>query len=334
MVEVRVRRIGPGPALVLVDAESLVDHFLRHDPSAQRGGYDDRAGQGERDRITDTDIVAINTTMRARSPHAVWEALTNDPRPLTWLAAIDPTWDLVAEPEATWQTAVRDPVEVALAAATAPGRGMSVGSKVLHFKRPEMFPVLDSLVLQQLGVSESVPAIRVVEHLRAEGLSNLAALRAIQTAIAPRRRSLVRILDILLWASHPAAGLAPSLMGWEHRLARAAGGQPAAPPSEPRLRATTPLPARTEGSSWTARRGRSFDDVWNCVSAKGGMRVVSSRGTEYRVRAGESKGRRVLLASPRSGTIYVHADCFGQDITCQGTRAGGIYNGSPSVWDC
>lgn len=28
-------------------------------------------------------------------------------------------------------------------------------------------------------------------------------------------RSLVRILDVLLWVSHPAAGLSPQLAGWE-----------------------------------------------------------------------------------------------------------------------
>jgi Family of unknown function (DUF6308) len=335
VVEVRLHRIGLGPALVITDAEALVAHFLRHDASAQPGGYDDLAGDGERDRITRSDIVAINTTMRARSPHTAWDSLINDTRPLSWLAAIDPAWDLVAEPDERWQTSVRGPIESALTAATGPGRGISVGSKVLHLKRPAMFPVLDSLVLQQLGVTESVPVMRVVEHLRTEGARNMNELRAIQTAIAPRRRSLVRILDILLWASHPASGLGPSMVGWEHRLVRVAAEarsalKPLRDPGAPR----PPMPPTDGGGSWITRRGRSFDDVWNCIHARGGMRVVSTRGTEYQVTAGESKGRRVLLGRPRSGTIYVHADCFGQDITCQGTRAGGIYNGSPSVWDC
>lgn len=334
MASVRIRRIGQGPALVIDDAEALVAHFLRHDASAQAGGYDDLAGHGERDRITRSDIVAINTTMRARSPQTVWDALTQDLQPLPWLAALDPAWDLVTDADERWSTTVCGPVEQALKEATGPGRGISVGSKVLHLKRPAMFPVLDSLVLQQLGATESVPAMRVVEHLRAEGARNLAELRAVQAAIAPRRRSLVRILDILLWASHPAAGLGPSMGDWEHRLVRRADAgrrsepvrPPAAPPHAP--------PPPTGGGSWVHRRGRSFDEVWSCIRARGGFRTVSSRGTEYQVTAGESKGRRVLLARPRAGVIYVHEDCFGQDITCQKTRAGGIYNGNPSVWDC
>ena len=216
MADIQIHRIGSGPSLVVERAEELVAHFLRHDPSAQPGGYDDLAGGGEPDRITRADIVAINSTMRARSPHAAWESLLNNPGPLSWLAALDPAWDLVGEPEANWAPKVRGPVEAALVAATGPGRGYSVGTKVLHLKRPRMFPVLDSLVLQQLGVTEGVPMIRVVEHLRSEGTRNLSALRSIQHAIAPHERSLVRILDIILWASHPAAGIAPTMRAWEH----------------------------------------------------------------------------------------------------------------------
>src|SRR4051794_21810809 len=211
VAEVLIKRIGPGPVLIVEQAEQLVAHFLRNDASAQPGGYDDLAGHGERDRITRSDVVAINTTMRARSPHMTWDSLINDTRPLPWLAGLDPTWDLVTTPDERWQSAVRALVDAALVAATGPGRGFSVGTKVLHLKRPRMFPVLDSLVLQQVGVTESVPMIKVVEHLRAEGRRNVAALREIQTSIAPRQRSLVRLLDILLWASHPAAGLGPSM---------------------------------------------------------------------------------------------------------------------------
>lgn len=82
-------------------------------------------------------------------------------------------------------------------------------------------PVLDRLVLEQLGASESIPAMAAVEHLPAEGRRNLTELRAVQSAVAAHyERSLVRILDILLWATHPAAGLSPSLRGWEHVFRR------------------------------------------------------------------------------------------------------------------
>ncbi len=81
--------------------------------------------------------------------------------------------------------------------------------------------MLDSLVLQQLGVTESVPAIDVIEHLRREKRSNLDSLLLVQRFLKPHyERSLVRIMDALLWTSHPAAGLAPTLASWEHVLRR------------------------------------------------------------------------------------------------------------------
>lgn len=221
MATVVIRRLTSGPTLVIEDAEQLALDFMRHDASSQPGGYDDLAGHGERDRITRSDIVAINTTMRARSPHTAWDTLITDPRPLPWLTGIDPDWDLLELDGDLWGRA-RPAVEAALAAATGPGRGLSVGTKVLHLKRPTMFPVLDRLVLEQLGATEATLALNVVEHLRSEGRRNLEPLREIQAAVRPHYpRTLVRILDVLIWTTHPAAGLSPSLRGWQHVVRRA-----------------------------------------------------------------------------------------------------------------
>lgn len=217
MTTVEIRRMTTGPSLVIEHAELLARDFFRMDPSSAAGGYDDLAGRGEQDRITKDDITAINATMRARSPHAVWDAVVLLKPPPAWLQSLDPMWDLIAIEEALWQTRARNAVGEALTAMIAPGRGLSVATKVLHLKRPRMFPVLDSLVLQQLGVSESINPIRVIDHLRLEGRGNEEGLRAIQAALRDQYdRSLVRIMDVLLWASHPAAGLAPSLVEWRH----------------------------------------------------------------------------------------------------------------------
>lgn len=222
MSTVEIRRINSGPALVIEDAEHLALDFFRLDSSSAPGGYDDLAGRGERDEITKADIIAVNTTMRARSPHAVWEPLIGRTGPQAWLAALDPGWDLINLDDETWQERARQAVGSALDATVARGRGLSVATKVLHLKRPLLFPVLDSLVLQHLGVTESVPAMEVIGHLRAEGRRNAESLRTVQAHVAQHYdRSLVRILDALLWASHPAAGLAPALRGWQHVLRRA-----------------------------------------------------------------------------------------------------------------
>jgi hypothetical protein len=76
-----------------------------------------------------------------------------------------------------------------------------------------------------------------------------------------------------------------------------------------------------------------FRRVWGGVHAAGEVHLVSSRETSYTVTAEMSKGRLVLIARPPPGILYVHQDRFGQSLNCSGTRTGGIYNGSPSIWD-
>jgi hypothetical protein len=221
MAIVEIRRIGSGPALLIEDAERLALDFFRHDPSSALGGYDDLAGRGEADRVTTRDIVAINTTIRARSPHKVWETLTEGARAHGWLEAVDPGWDLIDLDDRTWKAQARQAVESALSTAIAPGRGLSVASKVLHLKRPRLFPVLDRLVLEQLGVTQSVPPMRVIDHLRRDGRRNMQPLQAVRESVSPYfDRPLIRILDALLWASHPAAGISPKLVEWQHVVRR------------------------------------------------------------------------------------------------------------------
>lgn len=78
----------------------------------------------------------------------------------------------------------------------------------------------------------------------------------------------------------------------------------------------------------------SFGDVYRRLLEKGPAGVTSSRGTLYIVAAEQERtGRLVIVARPRSGQVRVHEDCWGEDITCQRTRAGGVYNGSPSIYE-
>jgi hypothetical protein len=51
-------------------------------------------------------------------------------------------------------------------------------------------------------------AAKVVLHVRSQGILNLDPLREIQSQLArlDLERSLVRILDAILWLAHPAAG--------------------------------------------------------------------------------------------------------------------------------
>jgi hypothetical protein len=191
--------------------------FLGDASSIAEGSYDSLAGHGDSDRITTVDIQAINRTMRARSKHSWWEPVLN--RELPWLSALRIDLDLIASDDESWVAA--DGYRLmseALTAAIGPYRGPSVATKVLHLKRPRLFPVLDDLVAVMLGVNmpddASVErrvriAINLVRHLRDQGRANLTQLKTIQAQLRAEgmERPLVRILDAILWLSHPAAGV-------------------------------------------------------------------------------------------------------------------------------
>jgi hypothetical protein len=228
-ITVTIERMDGGPRLVLERADDLAVAFFAHDASSVGSDpFDAHAGSGAPDRITDDDITVINQTMRARSPHDQWVKFTRQVEPLPWLTALNPSWDLFDLVEPEWE-AVRPAVDQALTALIGPYRNLAVATKVLHLKRPGIFPVLDSLVVDQIGGGSHQP-IEMVSHLRAQGIANRAALAAIRERLAATiahgraiHRSPVRILDGLLWTSHPRTSLGPkALMGWE-RVMRPGG---------------------------------------------------------------------------------------------------------------
>ena len=81
-----------------------------------------------------------------------------------------------------------------------------------------------------------------------------------------------------------------------------------------------------------------FDEAFRILKVKGPAQITSSIGTKYTIKAwiiskGIRKNEPVILAHPAGGgNIYIHADCWGMDFTCQGTRAGGIYNGTDNIF--
>lgn len=73
----------------------------------------------------------------------------------------------------------------------------------------------------------------------------------------------------------------------------------------------------------------SFAEVYELLLRKGPGRAVSSRQTQYRIEAISGN----IVAFPKSGRVTIHQDCWGQNITCHRTRAGGIYNGTYTIYD-
>jgi hypothetical protein len=221
-ISVTIRRVDAGPAIVIDGAQWVAEVFFRLDRSAVGPkSYDARVLSCPKDRFEVEDLRALNGSMATRMPDKWWIGLLDGvPRP--WLDALDPNWALLDLSDAEWEEArVADRLGAALVEMVGDHRGLSVATKLLHLKRPALVPILDSLVVDQLG-GRGTTATRLIEHMRDQGRQNLDALRAIQDGLAsivavdgqPIRRSLVRILDVLLWATHPASALYPVLGGW------------------------------------------------------------------------------------------------------------------------
>ena len=215
------------PPLVIEGAQWLAETFFRRDPSAVgRNSYDawieaTRKDPERSNRVVDRDVTAVNTTMAARTSHEAWAPVIAS-TDWSWLECLDPSWDLLQTPwSATEWALIGQRLATMFAVTKRRGLGLAVITKVLHIKRPQLIPVMDSVVIEQIGarVSDDVATwVAAIGQVRAVGRRNLAELQAVSDHLRARGiadRSLVRILDALLWVSSPGSGLFSSLAGWE-----------------------------------------------------------------------------------------------------------------------
>jgi len=214
MAPIRLEMLS-GSVLTFDDPAPLIRLFVGPDGI---DGYDDWARRSPPDHLVAEDVTVLNTYARARSGHVHWQALLDDQAP-AWLANIDPGWDAAMTGESAWERAgIERRVEAAFEAMCGPHRGLSVVSKMLHLKRPRLIPLLDALVVEQLGLgvpSQATPevkagyAARVIAHLAAQARSNRAALVGLRRELGAEgiELSAIRLIDILVWSSHPAASL-------------------------------------------------------------------------------------------------------------------------------
>jgi len=215
MTTITIHRLDDKGAVRISDAAAMVHRFVELDPARD---YDRWGERSPPDRIVAGDVSALNRFMRARTAHTHWEHLINDPAP-AWLAAVPSAWDAATITEDVWRQRDGEArVYEAFAAMIGPYRNLAVVSKVLHLKRPRLIPILDALVVEQIGgrgrdqapsLARAALAARMVSHLGREARANQPALSALQAELEADgiRRSQMRLLDILLWLTHPAVGL-------------------------------------------------------------------------------------------------------------------------------
>jgi Family of unknown function (DUF6308) len=206
----RIARLDGGT--LVLEAASLARAFFL---SAGFDQFDRGAAVTDPDRVEMADIGLLNQVMRARTARADWESLLG--APLRFLAAIPHDLDLIRSSDSDWERAAgRRLVEDVFESLVGSRRGLAVVTKLLHLKRPRLFPILDRLVVEMLGSSipaagqpsaRAARASELVMHLRVQGRRNELALRRAQELLRQEEidRALVRILDSVLWSSHPAA---------------------------------------------------------------------------------------------------------------------------------
>jgi hypothetical protein len=210
MKALRIRR----PDLVVDDPWDLILRFVTADRSSIGAeSYDSYIAGGESplNRIVLEDVVAINTTMGARSPHTDWATVIRRGL-LPELKVIDATWDVFTTPDKVWANQpIGERVAALLDAVMGKGIGLARATKVLHIKRPRLIPVCDSYVLRLMGIpgEDGASAAALIEHLRNLRVELLPRLVELREKLLERGydRTLLRIADALIWSSYPDTSL-------------------------------------------------------------------------------------------------------------------------------
>jgi hypothetical protein len=202
----RIRR----PDLIVDNPWRLILRFVTEDRSSMGvNSYDSyiAGGTSPLNRVVLEDVVAINTTMGARSPHTDWTAVIARGA-LPELKAIDVMWDVFSTSDKTWaKQPIGEQVAILLDSVMSKGIGLARATKVLHIKRPRLIPVCDSYVLRLMGIpgDDGASAAALIEHLRNLRGDLRPTLVELRKKLLERGydRTLLRITDALIWSSYP-----------------------------------------------------------------------------------------------------------------------------------
>jgi hypothetical protein len=220
---IEVPRVNGG-LLRVDDAAALAEIFFSTEVSSLGPtSYDARTLTTHPDRLDREDITVLNRSFRAMIMKIpLWQPLL-DAGDLVWLSALGRDWDLVTMADEDWERLdVLEGVEAAIREIISEkGRGVAQATKVLHLKRPYLVPVIDSFVAKALGARLSADAAvetrlaqtrAILEHFRTVGTALRPELEAVDAHLraAGIERSLVRILDCLIWCSEAEAWVALS----------------------------------------------------------------------------------------------------------------------------
>jgi hypothetical protein len=198
------------------DPEAKVLDFFAEDPSSvgslSYDAYIANSGSPP-NRVTDLDVTAINGSMRARSRRAAWAPLIKR-GDLIELRVLPVQLDLFQASDAEWaRLAVPERLSTLFQSVMTKGIGITGATKLLHIKRPALIPVCDSYVLGFMGIPNigAASGVALIDNLREMRGDLLPPLLELQQFLIERgySRTLVRIVDALLWTGYADTWLSP-----------------------------------------------------------------------------------------------------------------------------
>jgi len=187
--------------------------FVSNISSVGASAYDRRVASplNPPDQFEVADVRTINTTMMARTQYVHWAQFTESDEPLAWLRALGASWDHFTMDDEAWVAAQCERrILAALTGLMAPYRTTSITTKLLHLKRPKLIPICDSYVtaMIQKRAGDAGETTKLIVAVRVIGRENLDSLVEVSKRLASIGidRTLVRILDALLWSDFQNQG--------------------------------------------------------------------------------------------------------------------------------
>ncbi len=207
------------------------------------------------------------------------------------------------------------------------GISVPVASTILHFIYPSSFPIMDIRVAEVLYYSGYLTA-------KSRTQSNYVKFRRVILNVARQSKGTLREIDRALFAYHKIE-LEPELKSAIGKAKKCLYLK-----KTDHVFCLTANKREIKDSSKCLRKQNieeaapfSFSEAFRILQLNGPARVISSRDTVYTVEAWTMRdGNSAIRARPGSGYVYIHSNCWGKDVTCQGTRAGGIYNGKKNIY--
>lgn len=196
--------VSTADGLAWIDADEVLGRI----PSLHFVRFYDAAEPGSRDAVDAKDW-GLPALLNAAVPSSALQLVTDEYLVDTAdaLRRVSPDW-LLVDDDADGER--RESVRRLLKAITTPkGIGRAIATKMLHKKRPNLIPIVDSVIAGTYGIRR--PADLIFGPFKDDLARNLPVLKVIAdeaSEVARRRVSEVRALELSIWLTFsPSQGL-------------------------------------------------------------------------------------------------------------------------------